>query len=148
MGPRLRSAGLGLLLWLFSDFHSRLHPFPLSPDCHLPLLSLPACFLPRASLWVWGAGFFITMCLNKGQGYSGLGRPNYIIFLRFRIKYEITLYFLIYQITHSRPTAWTYPSYNSQCPCCQPPWPLEQTLQAGVFPIVVHAGGFRQMLVE
>lgn len=140
MVPRLRSAGLGLLLWLVSDFHSCLHPFPLSPGCRWPLLPLPACFLLRASLWVWGAGFFITMCLNKGQRYSGPGRPNYIIFLRFRIQYESTLYFLICHLAHSRPPAWACPSYSSQCPCCQPLWPWEQMLQAGVFPRAVPEG--------
>lgn len=42
--PRLRSAGLRLLSGLFSDFHSCLHPFPLSPDCRLPAVWLLGLF--------------------------------------------------------------------------------------------------------
>lgn len=63
---------------------------------------------------VWGVVFFMTMCLNEGQGHRGPNRPNDIIFLCFRIKYKTTLYFLIYRLTRCRPTEWGYPSRNGQ----------------------------------
>lgn len=72
-------------------------PFLLISPCLEPLCL--AYFLPRADLGdlparVWGAVFFLTVCLlNKGQGYSHFRRLNDIIILCFRIKYKPPLIF-------------------------------------------------------
>lgn len=124
----------GCLSRLFSDFHSYLHPFLLSPDCCLPWVSLFVLFpvqdwpvgLPASA---WGAVLVITMRLNKGQGFGGPEKPKWHNLLVF--KNQTQNHSLLFNVApHSFQAYWDVLHVTFSASCCQPLEPLLHACQA------------------